>query len=188
MHNFKSYIGTTFFVSREPVRAPAALELVNHVNRVSEKLPGLAGSASVRFAKGFLVTVEGAYNSFKNDDVIEIADYDPVRYTILAIGIREPSFYTPLHWITYKTQPGSNAVLTVLVDNVPENVPAIETQFLSGSLQEAMEAGKALKDAGGPALHIGKKVLLLHGRDIQAVIEELTNIFRNIGWKEGSSK
>jgi len=150
---------STFFASRERVRLPEALLLIDAM----KKLGGTECSLSMRCAGRFAIGAQSASPQLSEDDVVEIADYDPVRHSVLAIGLKEPSLDTPLHWLSYRTDPASGAIAFVRFDGRKEGVAYVGKRHPFGTFDEAMEVVKLAKEKGAPAGVEGRGYLLRAG-------------------------
>jgi hypothetical protein len=156
---------STFFVSRERVRLPEALLLVDAM----KMLGGTVCSLSLRCAGRFAIGAQAAASRFSEDDVVEIADYDPVRHSVLAIGLKEPSLDTPLHWLSYRTDPASGAAAFVKFEGKKEGVGK---RHPFGTFDEAMEVVKLAKEKGAPAGVEGRGYLL-RARTLEELVKVL---------------
>jgi len=102
----------TFFLGRENIKNPLVGEMVSAAARISEE--GISGNetVSMRYGGRMVITAGGSsIASLTEDDFVEIADYDAVRNVAMAIGNREPSPDTPLHWLIYRRD-DINAVIS----------------------------------------------------------------------------
>jgi hypothetical protein len=178
MLNQGSILGSTFFASREPVRNTMTLKLVKACQEMGSQEPALMGSLGYRLVRGFLLTTDGNFNTMREGDIVEVTDYDPVRKTSLVIGLREPSKFVPLHWLSLQTNPDKLVTLFLFVDPAPPGIDIFSSKLLHGSFEEAMEVAKVLKaskkdvifiDGGG--LFMVSKNLETLSKDFKALLE-----------------
>jgi hypothetical protein len=157
-------------------------------------LPDLAGvpfrgTASFRSGMHFMVTVRGFSAAFRAgtteeasltaEGLLEIVDYDPVRYTITASGVGEPPDDTPLHWFAYRCFPRWGACLRLEgVEGVGPGpgVPTMEvvpTLYRSDLCLKVMDGLK-----GSDAMGFSDGSVLAGGEDLPAAVDALLFAFR----------
>ena len=89
----------TFFLSPEMVCNPLVAEIISAGHHLSENGP-CYGTISARYGNRMVITGRRVnLGVIGVDDTVEIADYDPVRSVVLAIGPCMPSAATLLHWL-----------------------------------------------------------------------------------------
>lgn len=165
---------TTFYACRERCRLPESLLLVDAMRR----LRGVPCSVSLRAAGRFLIcSTEAAAGHHTGDDVIEIADYDPVRHSVLAIGVKEPSPDVPIHWLAYRTDETVAAAAFVWVFDRMKGVAYVEGKHPWGSFPEAMALLTLAKSSGGPAGLEGRGYLV-RGRTVEELVASAAKIMK----------
>ncbi len=140
-----------YFVSREPIRAPQPLVDFAAVARsLEENLPGqtLAGSLSVRWQNRFIIAAcPKGLGTAPESSMVELYEYDPVRYQSLVIGLVEPPAETPVHWICRRVNPGARVV--AVVNPAPEVGEDVEVapapKGYLGNTDTLLTLGKILK-------------------------------------------
>jgi hypothetical protein len=148
---------STFFVGRERCRLPEGLELAG----LARRLNALQGSVSLRTARGFLISsAEGRRGPPSEEDVVEVRDYDPVRHSCLAIGLREPGLDTPIHWMAYRTDELARAAAFVWDAGGRDGVEYVTKRHPPGSFQEALEIVGLAGRSGRPAGAVGRGYLV----------------------------
>jgi len=148
---------STFYISRERCRLPEGLRLVG----LLRSMEGRPGSVSLRSARGFVIsTDEGCAGPASEDDVVEVADYDPVRHSCLAIGTNAPSGDTPIHWMAYRVDELTRAAAFVWNAKRMNGVEYVTQNHPGGSFQEALEISGLAKRSGRPAGAEGRGFLL----------------------------
>jgi hypothetical protein len=163
---------TTFYASRERCRLPESLLLVDAMRR----LAGTAGSVSLRAGGRFLLSsAEAAAGNRTEDDVVEIADYDPVRHTVLAIGVKEPSADVAVHWLAYRTDASVGAAAFVRDFPRRKGVSYVEGRHPWGSFDEAMAILSLAKASAGPA-GIEGRGYLVRGRSVDELVAALNGL------------
>jgi hypothetical protein len=148
---------STFFISCERCRLPEGLQLAGLMRRMGAS----TGSVSLRSARGFVISSEevGAKTA-SADDAVEVADYDPVRNSCLAIGPRAPSADTPIHWMAYRVDELTCAAAFVWNATRRNGVDYVVQNHPGGSFQEALEIVGLAKKSGRPAGAEGRGYLL----------------------------
>jgi len=155
-----------FFVSREPVRAPQPLADFAAVARgLADALPGktLAGSLSVAFQDRFVIAAcPNGLGSAPESSLVEVYEYDPIRYQALVIGLVEPPAATPVHWIARRVNPAARVVAVVDGNSDigrPLEVLAAPKGYL-GNADTLLALGRSLK---------GRQVCAVEGLGVVAV-------------------
>lgn len=89
-----------FFASFEEIKNP----LVEELKKICyKKEKGF--SISVRYGKRVLINAKGIdFENLKNEDFVEIVDYNPVNDTAIVIGIKEPCEDAPIHCLIYSKE------------------------------------------------------------------------------------
>jgi hypothetical protein len=164
-----SILGSTYFASREPVRSPLALRLVDTGRRLASKDTSMAGSMSHRLPRGMLVTSDAAFPTMAEDSIVELMDYDPVRKTSIVVGLKEPTIYVPHHWLALRTHPEANVSCLLLMESPPKGVKVFSTRLLRGSFEEAMEMVKALKGCRDGCLFMEGRGLFIVTKDLRSL-------------------
>lgn len=180
-----SILGSTFFASREPVRDPRTLEMINTCRAMASKDPSMAGSVSLRRPHGQLVSADTSFSTMAEDHVLDLKDYDPVRRTSMVIGMKEPTQHVALHWLALRTHPGYDVSLLVFKETPPKGIKIFSSKLLHGSFDEAMEAVKAMKEAKVTTMFLTGVGLLLLSKDLEALKDDLASLS---GGKKGRKK
>ncbi|RLF51369.1 MAG: hypothetical protein DRN11_02865 [Thermoplasmata archaeon] len=159
------------FLSREKVENPL-LEEIRRVGKIVKE-KGLVeetfGNISIRYGKRMIITASGAdLGDLKDEDFVEVVDYNPVTNIALVIGLKNPSIETPMHWLIYK-KPEINAIIHT--HKIFDNVPTTEKYAPPGSLELALEALKALRNAN--LINLKDHGSIAVGFSLQQALEEL---------------
>jgi hypothetical protein len=165
---------TTFFASRERCRLPESLLLVDAMRR----LRGMPCSVSLRAGGRFILSsATSAAGNLTEEEVVEIADYDPVRHSVLAIGSKEPSPDVAIHWLAYRTDPTVAAVAFVWVFERIKGVEYVAGRHPWGSFPEAMALLTLAKSSKGPA-GIEGRGYLVRGRTVEELVDAVAKILK----------
>lgn len=151
---------SVFFVSREPVRAPQPLaDFAEVAKRIEEALGAseLVGSLSVPSQDRFVVAAcpRGLGNAAESS-MVEVYEYDPVRYQTLVIGLVEPPGDTPVHWMCRRVNPDARVVAVIDAPQKGEGtVDSVEApRGYLGNTDTLLAFGRLLK---------GKRALVVQG-------------------------
>lgn len=110
----------TLFVSAEATHCPTAGDLCAAARWLAT-LGAESGSVSVRYGNRVVINVAGApLPEVGQEDLVEIADYDAARNTMVLIGRAEPSLAAPLHWLIHRWRPDVNAVVQAALPSPSE--------------------------------------------------------------------
>lgn len=150
--NLTSIPFQTFFVSREISNCPLIADII----KLGKKIDGLGivdnkdYSISVAYGKRILINAKNVgVESMNQQDIIEIADYDPVKNIILAIGKKDPCIESPVHWLIHHARDDVNAIIQLngekVVKKFSKNLPTTEKEYPSGTLELAKEVLKVLR-------------------------------------------
>ena len=163
---------TTFFASRERCRLPESLLLVDAIRR----LRGVPCSVSLRAGGRFILSsADSAAGSRTEEDVVEIADYDPVRHTVLAIGVKEPSPDVAVHWLAYRTD--LTVAAAAFVWDLPrrKGVAYVGGKHPWGSFDEALALLTLARKTSGPAGLEGRGYLV-RGRTVEELVAGISRV------------
>jgi len=161
---FPNVLFQTFFVSRDTSNCP----LIGDVLKFCKKLDELklfndgGGSISLRYGKRILINGEDVdLSSMRQDDIIEIVDYDPSKNIVLAIGKKDPCIETPVHWLIQRARDDINTVFMLNNKIFPKKFsrqfPSTDDKSIPGSIDLAKQILKALRN---------NKVILIKNRGI----------------------
>jgi ribulose-5-phosphate 4-epimerase/fuculose-1-phosphate aldolase len=175
----------TFFVSREMSNCPLIVDMM----RVCKKLDKLNllgdgdGSISVAYGKRIILNGnDGNLKHMKQEDIVEIVDYDPIKNIVLALGIADPCSETPVHWLIQKARDDIHAVLLLsnkkIVKKLPQDVPATEHEAPSGTIDLAKEVLKALRQE--KTIAIKNKGVLFAGFNLKEIEDSVVTTFSEV--------
>ena len=159
------------FLSKEEVKNPLVEEIKEAGKIVKEKglVEGSFGNISARYGKRMIITASGSdLGNLGDDDFVEVIDYNPITDIALVIGLKKPSIETPMHWLIYK-KPEINAIIHT--HKIFDFAPTTEKYAPPGSIELAMEALKALKNAN--LINLKEHGSVAVGFDLKKALEEL---------------
>lgn len=174
----------TFFVSKELSNCPLTTDIIKFGKKVDEFgiLKDGECNISLTFGKRLLINAKKEnIENLKNQDIIEIVDYDPIKNIIIVIGKKFPTIETPVHWTIQKARHDVNATLQItsknLYDHLINDLPTTEKKTPKGTIEQAKEILKTLR--------IGKNILmknegvLLVGFNLKEIEDSLSVIIED---------
>jgi ribulose-5-phosphate 4-epimerase/fuculose-1-phosphate aldolase len=187
----EAYVGRKFrtdFLGREFVLVDAAAKEFIRISRLLDSArmgPQHAGNISVRRADGMLIKAGGVpFRELEQKDIVLVVDYDRKKNVASAWGRLEPSSETPMHWLIYRNFPKVAAVIHAHDPVVLANqqlvgklgIAATEDETLYGTLQQADEVVKELKDAEYVFIRGHGSVSV--GKDLGAAFDALMRVHK----------
>lgn len=174
----------TFFVSRELSNCPLTTDIIKFGKKVDEFgiLKDGECNISLTFGKRLLINAKKEnIENLKNQDIIEIVDYDPIKNVILIIGKKSPSIETPIHWIIQKARQDVNAILQItsknLYDHLINDLPITEKKVPKGAIEQVKEILKALRASKN--ILIRNEGVLFAGFNLKEIEDSLSIIFED---------
>jgi len=130
---------------------------------------------SLRYGNNFIQTPQDReLLELVREDIIEIADYDPVRNSLLYIGKQAPDRFAPILWFIYRTYPDVNVVL-ILPENAGfEDTPQMDVDLRYINAQSSLQAMQFFKDKKAARLNSGETIFVLKN------LPESENILKRI--------
>ena len=145
----------TFYVSKEISNCPFISEIV----RASKRLKELDFFetvndmiVSLRYGKRVLITADNTdLREIKQEDFLEIVDYDPLKKVLLAMGPKKPRVDTSIHWLIHHSRDEINAAIQLndkmLTEKLVKKIPATKKEYPAGTLEQAKEVLKGLRNS-----------------------------------------
>jgi len=187
--NLPDFNFQTFYVSKEESNCP----LISDIIKTSKKLRELDSLKeinqiiiSLRYIKRMLINADKSnFEDLKQEDFLEIVDYDPLKKVILLIGPKEPRIETPIHWLIHNSRVEINAVIQIndkkLAEKLEKKLPSTEKDYPIGTLDQAKEVLKILRNS--KIVVIKNQGVLFVGNNIKQaedlIIKNLGNINEN---------
>ena len=171
----------TFFVSREISISPLVVDIIKLSKKFEElKLKDATCSISIAYGKRLLINARDVdVKHMKQHDIVEIADYDPIKNIVLAIGKKYPCIETPVHWIIQKARHDVHAVVDIsskkMYETCCDHLPVTE-KTSCGTIDRAKAVLKTLQD--GKNICIQDEGILLVGLHLKEIEDSLIKIIR----------
>jgi hypothetical protein len=166
-----------YFVSREPVRAPAPLRDFAAISRALSDRPTLkkvAGTLSVpSLSRWVIAACPRGLGTAAESGLVEVYEYDAVRYQALVVGLVEPPADTPVHWIYRRVNPAAHvvAVCPQFEDLAPAVPRAPAPKGYLGNTDTLIALGRRLK--AKEACFVEGIGLVAGAKDPEALVEVL---------------
>ncbi len=162
------------FVSRETSKSPLFGELVKigHILESQGVSTHETGVMSYDYGRRLIITAKNIdVKQMTQEDIVEIADYDPLKNIMLVIGTKEPSQEAPVHWIIQKARHDVNVLLQLhsptLSKKLQGVLPSTETSTPPGTLDRAKELLRTLRK--GKTILIQDDEILFAGINIPEI-------------------
>jgi len=133
----------TFFLSPETVCNPLVVEIIAAGRHLRENGP-CYGAISARYGNRMVIT--GRFvdlGVLDVEDIVEVADYDPIRRMALVIGFCMPSVATPLHWLLFRRED-----ISVVVHVYDSAMPPDDMATLKQILADIKANNSAILESG----------------------------------------
>ena len=172
----------TFYVSKEKSNCPLTVDVIKVDKNLKES--GLFDDdsdiiISLRNGKRVLINGENSrFGEIKQEDFIEIVDYDPLKKVLLVMGPKEPKINSSIHWLIHYAKKEVNVVIQIdsqnLINNLKDKIPETEKEFPKGSLALAKEILKGLRNS--KALNIKNNGVLFVGSSLSEIEDYIMSI------------
>jgi len=153
--NLPNFSFQTFYVSKEESNCPLISDIIRSNKKIREldvlkKIDQII--FSMRYIKRVLILADKInFKEIKQEDFLEIVDYDPLKKVILLIGLKEPRVETPIHWMIYNSRIEINAIIQInsgiLSEKLEKKFPTTEKDFPAGTLEQAKEILRNLRNS-----------------------------------------
>jgi hypothetical protein len=118
----------------------------------------------IRYGKNFLLTPgDKRIMGLTREDLVEVADYDPVRNSLLYIGKQAPGRFSPFLWFVFRTFPDVNAVVIVPDKGGAkfDDVKALDMDMTYINSQSSLQVMPFFKENRAGRINTGETVFLL---------------------------
>ena len=135
---------------------------------------------SLSYGKRLLINARDVnVEHMKQQDIVEIVDYDPIKNIVLAIGKKYPCIETPVHWIIQKARHDVHAVVEIkskkMYETCCDYLPVTE-KTSCGTIDRAKAVLKTLRDSKN--ICIKDEGILLVGVHLKEIEDSLVEITR----------
>jgi len=153
--NLPNFNFQTFYVSKEESNCPLISEIIKTSKKFSEsdffkEINQII--FSLRYIKRVLINADKSnFKEIKQEDFLEIVDYDPLKKVILLIGPKEPRIETPIHWLIHNSRTEINAVIQIndkiIAEKLEKKLLTTEKDYPAGTLEQAKEILRSLRNS-----------------------------------------
>lgn len=176
----------TFYLSKEQINSPFIREIIDTAKKLKKSISSKDSTEitiSMRNGKRLLINAKNSdIKELKNNDFLEIVDYDPLKNFILLIGPKEPKSETPIHWIIHNAREDVNATIQINSTKISEKLigkmPSTEKEYPPNTLDHIKSVLKCLRES--KKVIIKNQGILFVGRSLketeQSVLETLGNL------------
>ncbi len=176
----------TFYISKEESICP----LISEVVKIGKKFfeGGLSENinetvVSLRYGRRILINSDYVnFGELKQEDFLEIVDYDPLKKVLLAMGTKEPRIETPIHWLIHHARNEVNAVIQIndvkLIEQLGEKIPVTEKEYPTGTLEQIKEILKSLRNS--KRIIVKNQSILFVGSSIKDVEDDALRTFKEL--------
>jgi hypothetical protein len=167
----------TFVITRETSNCPLITDMTRLGARCTEL--GIPDHDQVilsyDYGRRLLVTAEHAdAKTLHQEDVVEIADYNPLKDILMIIGPKNPTTEAPVQWMIQKARHDINITLQInnpqLCDTLPPTIPRAPDPLPTATIDKAKAILKTLHDS--PIIRLPNIGVLIIGVNAK-VIEDL---------------
>jgi hypothetical protein len=145
----------TFYVSKDIVNNPLIPQFEKLVaklkkNKILDKIEG--GLISFSYGKRVLINCNKTkIDEIRDEDFIDVVDFDPIKNNILVIGKKQPCFETPVHWMIHHARNDVNIVVQLFDENLSNKIskkyPLVENDYPLNNIEMIKEILKELRDS-----------------------------------------
>jgi ribulose-5-phosphate 4-epimerase/fuculose-1-phosphate aldolase len=169
---------SSFFMSSRPSTSKFAREIIDCNRSLGDAINyGIVRSISTKYGHRFMITCAGSSGAeLSADNVVEVADYDPIRNTMMLLGTNEPNLDAPLHWLIYKGLPNINGVARIYDESMMQNSELLKTKrnIKHINFETSLEVLEMLKKSN--CIVMGNLGLVVIGKSLKEVANTIINI------------
>ena len=152
--NFPNMSFQSFYISKEESNCPCIIDIVRIGKKLKESKILEEGSAIISIGYGKRMLINSSvqdYSEIKREELLEVADYNPIKNNLLLIGPGEPCLETPIHWMVINARKEVNAMIQInnigLIEKIGKNIPVTEKEYLPGTFEQIKDVLRLLRDS-----------------------------------------
>lgn len=176
----------TFYISREKSNCPFIPEIIKLCKNL--KKSGIIDEKSSlvlsqRYGKRVLITsgVED-FSNIKQDELLEIVDYDILKNNLLVLGPGEPRLETSVHWMIHHARNEINVVIQFneksIVERISNIITTTEHVFPVGSIEQIKEILKNL--CNSKIVVVKKQSIIFVGKSLEEAKNQIIKTFEEL--------
>jgi hypothetical protein len=170
----------TFYFSNEESNFP----LIPDIIRIGKKLKEIGlmddqSTATISLGYGKRILINGNVEDYTNigrNELIEVADFDPLKKILLVLGINEPRLETSVHWMIHHARDDVNVIVQInnegIIQKIGTKYPTTSKVYLPGTLDQIKDVLKLLRDSKKVVLH--NQGLLIVSNNIKEIDEMIS--------------
>jgi len=183
---FSNLTFQSFFISNEITNSPLLVEIIKTSKKLKDK-GVLADNSSATISLGFgkRILINGEVEDFskiKKEEIIEIADYNPIKNILLVIGPIEPKVETPIHWMIHHARAEVNSIIQIhnsnLAEKLNKKIPIVDDKYPIISIEHIKEVLKALRNSN--KIIIKNESILFIGKRLDDIEDNIFKTFEEI--------
>ena len=143
-----------FYTSKEETNCPLVTDIIRIGKKLSEKNlidSKIQATISLKYGKRILINgLVQDYKKIKREELLEIADYDPVKNNLLVIGKTDPKVETALHFMIHHARKETKIIVQIddkeSLDKRKQLIPVIEKKFPINSIDFIKQVLRELRE------------------------------------------
>lgn len=170
-----------FYVSNEKSKNSLIPEIVKIGKKIKESKLIEESSAVISLSFGSQVLINSDvedYSNIKDEEMLEVVDYDPVKNNILIIGKKRPRLETPVHWMIHHARNDVGVIIQInnkdLAEKLKSKIPETKKEDLPGSFEQIKSVLLLLRNS--KKIIIRNQGVLFVGKTIKEIESELEGL------------
>jgi len=161
-----------FYTSKEETNCPLIPDLLRIVKKLKQKkiLQNKKGATiSFTYGKRMLInSIVQDFSNIKREELLEIADYDPVKNNLLIIGKADPKIESTLHFMIHHAREDIKVIVQIkndeLLEKIKNKIPILDEKLPINSIEFIKKVLKELKNSkiigikNNGIMFVGKKI------------------------------
>lgn len=169
-----------FYTSNETSKHPLKTGIIKLGKKIKKYNLIKDNSALISLSIGNQVLINTDvedYSNIKDEEILEIVDYDPVKNNILLIGKKKPKLETPVHWMIHHARKDVGAIIQInnkdLIEKLKIKNPETKKEE-TGSFEQIKSVLYLLRDS--KKIIIKNQGILCVGKTIKDIEEKLEEL------------
>ena len=170
-----------FYTSKETSKNPLIPEIVKIGKKIKELklIEDTSAVISLSFGKQVLINTDVKdYSNIKDEEILEVIDYNPVKNNMLLIGRKKPRLETPVHWMIHHARKDVGAIIQInnkeLAERLKSKIPETKKENKTGSFDQIKSILYLLRDS--KKIIIKNQGVLFVGKTIKEIELELEDL------------
>ncbi len=176
----------TFHISKEKTNCPLVSEIIRISKKIKETNILTEDSSliiSLKYGKRILINgIVKDFSKMKHEELLEVADYNPVKNVLMILGPGEPRLETPVHYMIHHARNEVNAVIQINISEfykkIKEKYPIANDKYPVGTLEYIKEVLKKLHDSN--SIILKNQGILVVGETYKKVEESVYKLIEEM--------